>query len=139
MFTRSLLTAVLTSMLAACATPPAGETCTVGTLSRLYLGLTTPTGVVTETQWQRFVAETVTQHFPAGFTVLAAQGQWRAADGTSHQEKTRVLEVVHDDDPLARAHVQAVAHDYKRRFAQESVLVTRAPVRQCSQLAGDPI
>lgn len=134
----SSLAAALVLLLAGCSAPPAGETCTAGSVSRLYLGLNTPTGVVTETQWQGFVAETVTRHFPDGFTVLAAQGQWRAPDGTNHQETTRVLEVVHDDDPRNRTRVQAVAHDYKRRFAQESVLVTRAPVRQCSHVAGNP-
>ena len=132
-FLKLLAIAVLAAGLAACA--PAKQevgACTQGSVSRMYLGQDTPSGAVTPAQWQRFVIEAVTPRFPDGFTVLAAHGQWRAADGAVRQEDTLVLEIVHDDGPLLRSRVRAIAEEYKRRFAQEGVLVTRSPLMRCS-------
>jgi len=44
------------------------------------------------------------------------------------------LEIVHDGTPIAQASVRAVAHDYKNRFAQHSVLVTQVPSVRCFKL-----
>jgi hypothetical protein len=38
---------------------------------------------------------------------------------------------VHDQNPFTRERVHALANDYKRRFAQRSVLVTQVPSYQC--------
>ena len=65
--------------------------CSEGAVSRLYLGQTTPAGVVTEAQWRTFVAESVTPRFPAGFTELQAQGRWRDERGTRSSRRTRAL------------------------------------------------
>ncbi len=108
------------------------QTCTAGTLSRMYLGQDTPTGPVTPAQWQRFVTEVVTPQFPNGFTVIDAKGQWRDADGTIKHEDTRVLEIVHNDSPQLQARVRALAHAYKRTFSQQSVLMSQLPTLQCS-------
>jgi hypothetical protein len=78
----------------------------------------------------------VTPRFPDGFTVLDAQGQWRAADGSVRKEATRVIEVVHSDDPRTRARVRSVAVDYQHRFAQQSVLVSTSPTYQCMDFSG---
>lgn len=132
-FLKLLAISVLAAGLAACA-PPTHEVdaCTQGSVSRIYLGQDTPSGAVTTAQWQRFVIEAVTPRFPDGFTVLAAHGQWRAADGAIRQEDTLVLEIVHDDGPLLRSRVRAIADEYKRRFAQQGVLVTQSPLMRCS-------
>jgi hypothetical protein len=47
------------------------------------------------------------------------------------EEETRIVEIAHDRSPLARDRVRAVAVDYKRRFAQQSVLVTQFESVQC--------
>lgn len=107
------------------------SSCFEGAVSRLYLGQTTPAGVVTEAQWRAFVAESLTPRFPAGFTELQAQGHWRDDRGTVIEEDTRIVEVVHDGAQLTRERVRAVATDYRHRFAQQSVLVTQAASFQC--------
>jgi hypothetical protein len=127
---------LLSAMIVACGPLPAAKGCEFGSVTRLYLGRDTPAGVLTEGQWEQFVAETVTPRFPEGFTVLDAHGQWRAADGSVHKEPTRVLEVVHSDNPRARARVRAVAVDYQQRFAQQSVLVSTSPTYQCMNFSG---
>ena len=115
--------------LAGCAAPPPG--CSDGVLTRLYLGRGSPQGEVPQAQWEAFVADTVTAHFPAGFTVLDARGQWRGENGGIGREATQVVEIVHDDGAAARADIAAVAEAYRRRFEQEAVLVADSAVRRC--------
>jgi hypothetical protein len=131
-FTRTLAATLFIATLAGCEVELPLQTCTAGTLSRMYLGQDTPTGAVTPAQWQRFVTEVVTPQFPGGFTVIDAKGQWRDADGSIKHEDTRVLEIVHDASPQLQARVRALAHAYKRTFAQQSVLMSQLPTLQCS-------
>lgn len=107
------------------------SSCSRGTVSRLYLGQSTPTGVVTEAQWRDFVTEAVTRRFPDGFTELQAQGRWRDGRGTVLEELTRIVEVAHDGSGSARERIRGIAADYRRRFAQQSVLVTQLPSLHC--------
>jgi hypothetical protein len=129
---RSLMATLFIATLTGCEVELPLQTCTAGTLSRTYLGQDTPTGAVTPAQWQRFVAEVVTPQFPSGFTVIDAKGQWRDVDGSTKHEDTRVLEIVHDASPQMQARVRALAHAYKRTFAQQSVLMAQVPTLQCS-------
>jgi Protein of unknown function (DUF3574) len=129
---RPFLATLFIATLAGCEVELPLQTCTAGTLSRMYMGQDTPTGAVTPAQWQRFVTDVVTPQFPGGFTVIDAKGQWRDADGSIKQEDTRVLEIVHDGSPQIQARVRALAHAYKRTFAQQSVLMAQLPTLQCS-------
>ena len=93
---------------------------------RLYFGRTIPSGgVVTEADWNGFLAEVVTPAFPQGFTVWRTQGQWRDQTGAIEREEGFVIEVTHPDDPKADAAIRAIADAYKKRFKQESVLHIR--------------
>lgn len=65
-------------------------------------------------------------------TVLPGEGHWRNPGGKQQREATRVLEIAHDHHPASRERVHQLANDYKRRFAQHSVLVTQVPSYQCS-------
>jgi hypothetical protein len=123
--------AVAAAVLDSHALSAAVESCSEGVVSRLYLGQATPAGAVTDAQWRAFVAASVTPRFPAGFTELQANGHWRDDRGTVIEEETRIVEIAHDHSPLARDRVRAVAVDYKRRFAQQSVLVTQFESVQC--------
>ena len=108
-----------------------GDSCAEGMVSRLYFGQATPMGAVTSAQWRAFVAQSVTPRFPAGFTELQAQGHWRDDHGTVVEEETRIVEIAHNGASLSREHVRAVAAEYKRQFAQQSVLVTQFRSFQC--------
>jgi hypothetical protein len=105
--------------------------CAPQTLSRLYFGLDSPQGAIGEASWLEFVSQEITPRLPAGFTLLAARGQWRQADGAVRSEDSRVLEVVGDDTPALRQSLTEIVGRYKLRFAQESVLVTQSPTRAC--------
>jgi len=105
--------------------------CTEQTLSRLYFGFDTPDGPVTDAAWLTFVQGDITPRVPSGFTLLAARGLWRGEDGASHQEESRVLEVVGRDDAAHRQALVEIVARYKTVFRQESVLVTQSPIRAC--------
>jgi hypothetical protein len=122
-------TLLLAGLLAGCAAAPPPlcspvETqagCAVAT--QLFFGLSRPDGgIVSDAEWRDFLADTVTPRFPAGFTILAAEGQWRADDTAAiMRESSRVLLIVHQagaDD----AAIAALIGAYKTRFRQESVL-----------------
>jgi hypothetical protein len=98
--------------------------------SELYFGLTRPGGgQVTEADWQRFLAEQVTPRFPDGLTYLEGNGQWRGASGVVTREPSRVLILIHEPGPGPVTAIEEIRALYRRQFDQESVLLTRAPVK----------
>jgi hypothetical protein len=85
----------------------------------LYFGTQKPEGgVVSEADWQQFLAEVVTPRFPGGFTTWEANGQWRDKSGVIEHERTHVLQIVDPGEGKLREIVAA----YKRQFRQESVM-----------------
>ena len=94
----------------------------------MYFGLTRPTGMVSETEWQAFLNEHVRPRFPDGLTVLEADGQYRQSDGTIVRERSKVLVIFHDQKPATREALETLVVRYKRTFAQESVLWESARV-----------
>jgi hypothetical protein len=121
---------LLAGLLAGCAAAPPPSLCSpaetqagCAVATQLFFGLSRPDGgVVSEAEWREFLADTVTPRFPAGFTILAAEGQWRADDTAAlMRESSRVLLIVHQagaDD----AAIAALIGTYKARFRQDSVL-----------------
>src|SRR5689334_1642317 len=66
---------------------------------RLYFGRNIPGGgVVSESDWQTFLADVVTPRFPAGLSVLRAQGQWRDQNSIIQREDSFILDLLHADD-----------------------------------------
>jgi|SRR5678815_5432854 hypothetical protein len=92
-------------------------------VERLYFGRNIgDTSTVSDSAWSGFVRSVLTPAFPEGATVWDAAGQWRAPNGDLVREPSFVVELVHLVTPDTEARVQRVMADYKRRFAQESVL-----------------
>src|SRR5688572_28739855 len=92
-------------------------------VERLYFGRNIgDTAVVSDSAWSAFVRVVLTPSFPEGATVWDAAGQWRAPNGDLIRERSFVVELVHLVTPDVEARVQHVMDDYKRRFAQQSVL-----------------
>jgi hypothetical protein len=121
--------------LAGCASPPSSALCSdaeaaagCAISTQLLFGLSRPDGVtVSEGEWRAFLAETATPLFPAGFTVLAAEGQWRqdakspSETATIIREPARLVLIVHGDAGDEGRIAELIA-DYKTRFQQQSVL-----------------
>ncbi|HEU5040495.1 MAG TPA: DUF3574 domain-containing protein [Gemmatimonadales bacterium] len=94
----------------------------------LYFGRNRKGGPeVSDEEWRGFLGRAVTARFPAGFTVWDARGQWRGADGTIEEEKSKVLAVFHPSDAASRAAVDSIVAAYRSEFQQEAVLRARTP------------
>jgi hypothetical protein len=99
---------------------------------QLFFGRSVPGGggVVSDSAWSAFLRDVVTPRFPAGLTVLRAEGQWREDDGHIGSEESFVLEIVHPAGPAADADLREIAEEYKRRFHQLAVMRITLPARQ---------
>ena len=135
---RVLLGIFFAGVLPGCATAPAAAPAALApaasqpvtaVLDRLCFGRVIPQGgEVSEADWARFVADTITPRFPTGFTVFQAQGQWRGADGQITREPTSIVEIAHASDAASDRAIVEIALEYKRRFTQEAVLRIQQPV-----------
>ncbi len=80
-------------------------------------------GLVSESQFQTFVDSVVTPNFPAGLTILDAQGQFKDSTGTIIKEPSKLLTLVFDDTLTNENSVNQIIREYIQQFDQESVLV----------------
>jgi hypothetical protein len=79
---------------------------------------------VSDAEWRDFAAGPLSARFP-GFTVVDTTGFWQR-----EEEPSKVVLVIAENSPATRAALIEVANEYKRRFAQESVLL--ATVATCA-------
>ena len=88
---------------------------------KVYCGMSSPDGEVTEEAWSRFCDDCVSAAFPDGYTVIDATGYWRSDAGATAKERSKIILIV---APAAGEEVRAVAKRYRERFAQISVLIS---------------
>lgn len=116
---RLFLALILATALTGCHTP-SGQ---AWVRSEVYFGQTKPGGAhITPTEWQTFLDEVVTPQFPAGLTIIDANGQWRNATGHIDRESSKVLVLVHPPSREFEKKLDALRAEYCRRFEQEAVL-----------------
>jgi hypothetical protein len=131
-----LVLAALALALAACAEAGTSEPeCEDGgepwSEYRLFMGRSIgDEEVVSDADWEAFLADTITPRFPDGLSVIDVAGQGTGDDGTIERERTKMLLILapQGDDALDR--MNEIAAEYKQRFGQNSVLrvVTEACV-----------
>jgi hypothetical protein len=98
-------------------------------LDTLYFGTQKPEGgVVSDAEWQQFLADEITSRFPSGLTTWDASGQWRDAHNVIERERTHIVQLQHRSSGDDEARIAAIIAAYKKRFAQESVLRIRSDV-----------
>lgn len=96
--------------------------------TRLFLGRDSPSGEVTEAQWQSFLDEIVAPRFKDGFTVLDAGGFYLPEGAAeAEDEKSKVLIVLYPDRESGSLALQEIAAAYVERFEQQAVLRTDRP------------
>jgi hypothetical protein len=124
------LTATLTFALLP--SPPGKPLCAEQMQVRLFFGLRTPDGPVSQVDWARFLTDVVTPRFPSGLTVVDATGQWRPHNHERiTREPSRIVEIVHEDSRETDRRIQEVVTIYKRQYRQESVMLTRGRIEVC--------
>ena len=73
-------------------------------------------------EWADYLAKDVTPRFPAGLTVIDANGQWQhPKTGRVMREKSTIIEIVTSASPETWARMQELRDIYKKRFHQEVV------------------
>lgn len=93
--------------------------------TELFFGTAKPDGsAVSETEWQKFLADEVTPRFPDGFTVVAGDGQFRNDKGEIVREKSFVLIVLYEAKTRkgSRRKIEEIRQAYVKAFQQQSVL-----------------
>lgn len=97
---------------------------------RLYFGRTIPGGgIVSDQEWNAFVAEVVTPRFPAGLTIMSANGQWREATGVIAREPVMIIEILHPAGDVPDRAIEEIVRAYREKFRQEAVLRVRGRMR----------
>ena len=100
-------------------------------MERIYFGLNTPDGTVSDAQWNKFLAKVVTPRFPEGLTVIQGRGQWLGANSKIAYEESRILELVHDDSPEHARAILEITSANKSQFQQEAVMIVRTDTNVC--------
>jgi hypothetical protein len=94
--------------------------------TELFFGTGKPDGsVVSEAEWQKFLADEVTPRFPEGFTVVAGDGQFRDEEsGKIIREKSFILIVLYPAQTRksSRRKIEQIRTAYVKAFQQQSGL-----------------
>lgn len=97
--------------------------------TELFFGRNSPSGEITEQDFQSFLDTVITPLFPDGLTVVDGKGQFRAcADCAVEKEAAKVLVLLYRFDKDSSDKIEAIRGRYKARFAQQSVLRVDEPV-----------
>lgn len=135
-FPATCIAAVVCCLLLAAACATGGDVaCPDGmdpfTELNVYFGLEKGNGeTVSEEEWQSFLADAVTPHFPDGLTVIDARGQWFDSEaGRLYRESTKLLNVLVPADGVedSVAAVRDISDRYKTQFDQQAVFHTSVP------------
>ena len=89
---------------------------------KVYCGMSSRNGEVSEDAWQHFCDRHVSAAFPDGYTVIDAAGYWRSGSNVSEKERSKIILIVAPTD--VREKVHSVARQYQEQFHQEAVLVS---------------
>ena len=80
---------------------------------------------VSDAAFADFLAREITPRFPDGLTVVDARGQWR--DGERNRivrEPSKLVLLTFPDDAARREKLTEIVETYKKRFRQQSVLMS---------------
>jgi hypothetical protein len=91
-------------------------------LYKLYFGMNTKSGEVSETDFRAFVDTAITLRFPDGLTVYTCIGQWNE-NGSVIKEKSRVVEIAASGNVTIRNKISEIRESYKKGFNQSSVML----------------
>jgi hypothetical protein len=88
----------------------------------LYFGLSSPEGVISNLEWQRYLEEVVTPNFPEGFTVFDSYGQWKNPEGVIIDEPGKVITHLFDIHDPKNNNIESVIGEFKERHQAQSVI-----------------
>ncbi len=94
---------------------------------QMFFGLEKEGGrTVSESDWQRFLAEVITPRFRAGLTVFDGRGQWLRPDGVTEREAVKVV-IAASRAGAGMTLVDEVSAIWLEQTGQDAVFRTAAP------------
>ncbi len=114
--------------LAGCASVPAcGPAERAGESAQLFFGRNIGASAgVDEAAFQNFVARVISPRFPAGMTILEAEGRW-LSEGQVMTEAAKVV-ILAQAGAIDRPALSEIRAAYRDQFSQEAVLQLVSPV-----------
>lgn len=99
--------------------------------TEIYFGLRVADGkLVSEEDWNKFLAEVVVPRFPTGLTVIDAAGRSANTPKTSDPANpTKILVLVHPNVGNSQDKLAQVKEEYRKRFGSGGIFHTDMPVR----------
>lgn len=94
---------------------------------KVFCGMSSKSGEVSEDAWQKFCDKHVSAAFPDGYTVLDATGYWRSGSDATAKERAKVILVIAPE--AAKEKVLSVAKQYQKEFDQSAVLISSCKIR----------
>ncbi len=89
----------------------------------LFFGRNIPGGgEVSTSQFEGFVDNVITPRFPAGLTVLDADGQFLDSTGTTIKEPSKVVSLIFEDTLVNETSINQIVTAYVQQFNQKSIL-----------------
>ncbi|MGY4533138.1 hypothetical protein ACVW0Y_002268 [Pseudomonas sp. TE3786] len=73
-------------------------------------------GAIATPQWQQFLAQEVTPRFPDGLSWYDVNGQWRGPSGQPEKLPSRIVLLIHADNPGNRQALADIGRLFKQRF-----------------------
>ncbi|PSB43950.1 DUF3574 domain-containing protein [Chamaesiphon polymorphus] len=93
--------------------------------TELFFGASKPNGTeVNNAEFQRFLDREVTPRFPDGFTLIAANGQFKNDRGAILKERSNLLILLHPVATTDNQKIEQIRKAYITTFQQQSVLRT---------------
>ena len=78
--------------------------------------------LVSDDDWEAFLADTITPRFPDGLSVIDVAGQGGSGDAVDRERTKMLLVLAPLDDAAALDRINEIGAEYKQRFSQNSVL-----------------
>lgn len=99
------------------------EEITLGPVKTLIFGrnIGTKGVVVSETQWQSFLADSISARFPEGYTKVNTEGVWKGG-----KEKSNAILFACPDTPENKDKLVQIVQEYCSKFNQDAVLKINA-------------
>lgn len=89
-------------------------------------------GAIDEAKWEQFLEQEVTPRFPDGLSWYDVHGQWRGPSGKPEKLPSRILLLIHADNPANSQALAEIGELFRQRYGM-AVLKVSASVK-----ASDP-
>ena len=94
----------------------------------VFLGMSREDGqLIPDSEVSAFIDEVVVPRFPTGTTQVCANRTYGSRTSGVIHEPSRLLTILHPNDPASRAKIHELATIYRTRFQHELVLIALSP------------